>query len=261
MRARRPPRSRLLIPALVACFYAGIAVGWLLRALPAPTPASRVVDGQQDEIRLTADPTSEIRLKPDPTSAGSRSAGATASGPPSETRLKPDLTSERSTPETGEASSELTIHADPVAELRHRHLRLPIDRAKVDAMEGQFADRRAGGTRGHEAVDILADRNTPIRAVEDGEIAKLFLSKAGGITIYQFDPTGRFCYYYAHLESYANGLKEGQHVSAGDTIGYVGTSGNAPKNTPHLHFAIFELTPELHWWQGRPVDPFLVFRR
>lgn len=245
MRARRPPRSRLLIPALVACFYAGIAVGWLLRALPAPVPASRVVDGQlEEEIRLkpiptSGNPTSEIRPQPEPTPENSTS----------EIRLKPDPT------------SDLSIRADPVAELRHHHLHLPIDHAKVDAMEGQFADRRAGGTRGHEAVDILADRNTRVRAVEDGVIARLFFSKAGGITIYQFDPTGRFCYYYAHLEDYANGLKESQHVSGGETIGYVGTSGNASKNTPHLHFAIFELTPERHWWQGRPVDPFLVFRK
>ncbi len=125
-------------------------------------------------------------------------------------------------------------------------------------MKDQFTDRRGGGTRGHEAVDILADRNTPIRAIEDGTVAKLFVSKAGGLTIYQFDPTGRFAYYYAHLENYARGIEEGQHVSGGETIGYVGTSGNAPKNTPHLHFAIFELTPEHHWWQGRP---YLVFHK
>ncbi len=79
-------------------------------------------------------------------------------------------------------------------------------------MEGGFEERRDGGGRGHEAVDILAPRNTPVRAVDDGTIAKLFNSKAGGITLYQFDPTGRFCYYYAHLERYADGVKEGQRV-------------------------------------------------
>jgi murein DD-endopeptidase MepM/ murein hydrolase activator NlpD len=97
--------------------------------------------------------------------------------------------------------------------------------------------------------------------VENGTIAKLFTSVAGGTTIYQFDPTGRFCYYYAHLQAYAPGLHDGQSVSAGDVIGYVGTTGNAPANTPHLHFAIFEVTVPGQWWNGRPIDPYLVFKR
>src|SRR5262249_26800341 len=103
--------------------------------------------------------------------------------------------------------------------------------------------------------------DTPIHAVESGSIAKLFLSKAGGLTIYQFDPTGRFCYYYAHLQRYAEDLADGQDVAAGQVIGYVGTSGNAPPNTPHLHFAIFELTTARQWWKGRALDPYDVFSR
>ena len=127
-------------------------------------------------------------------------------------------------------------------------------------LKGHFAQRRDRGSRGHEAVDILAPRHTPIRAVEDGTIARLFFSKAGGTTLYQFDPERRFVYYYAHLERYAPGIKEGMQVSKGDIIGYVGTSGNAPPNTPHLHFAIFQLTDEKRWWDGKPIDPYLVFQ-
>ena len=107
---------------------------------------------------------------------------------------------------------------------------------------------------------MLAPRNTPVHAVENGTIAKLFTSKAGGLTIYQFDPDRRLCYYYAHLERYADGLNDGQTVSQGDVIGYVGTTGNAPANTPHLHFAVFELNADQHWWQGRPIDPYQVFK-
>ena len=114
--------------------------------------------------------------------------------------------------------------------------------------------------RVHEAVDILAPRHTPVQAVDDGTIAKLFPSKAGGNTIYQFDPNGRLCYYYAHLERYADGLHEGQAVSRGQVIGYVGTSGNAPPDTPHLHFAVNQLNADRHWWQGRALDPYEVFR-
>jgi murein DD-endopeptidase MepM/ murein hydrolase activator NlpD len=137
-------------------------------------------------------------------------------------------------------------------------LRMPIDHMDVETMKGGFQERR--GSRPHEATDLLAPRNTPVHAVERGTIAKLFVSKAGGLTIYQFDPGGQLCYYYAHLERYADGLREGQAVSAGDVIGYVGTSGNAPPNTPHLHFAVFELNGDREWWKGRAVDPYPLFK-
>lgn len=151
--------------------------------------------------------------------------------------------------------------AEAVAILRARQLRLPVDGIRVERLKGQFDDPRAGGTRGHEAVDILAPKGTAIRAVEDGTIEKLFTSKAGGLTIYQFDPSGRFCYYYAHLDRYAPGLREKQAVHRGDLIGTVGTTGNAPPDTPHLHFAIVRLHADRHWWEGSPIDPYLVFAR
>jgi peptidoglycan LD-endopeptidase LytH len=88
-------------------------------------------------------------------------------------------------------------------------------------------------------------------------IVKLFNSKGGGgISIYQFDPTGTYCYYYAHLDRYADGLKEGQHVRRGDVIGYVGSTGNASPTAPHLHFSIFRLGPERQWWKGEPINPY-----
>ena len=121
-------------------------------------------------------------------------------------------------------------------------------------------DEQRGSTHHHEAIDILAPRNTPVFAVEDGTIARLFESKAGGTTVYQFDPTTNYVYYYAHLERYAGGLREGQHVQRGQVLGYVGTSGNAPKDTPHLHFAIFRLTEEKQWWRGTPIDPYAVLK-
>jgi len=88
----------------------------------------------------------------------------------------------------------------------------------------------------------------------------LFTSKAGGLTVYQFDPSSTYAYYYAHLERYASGLTDGDHVRRGQLLGYVGTSGNAPPDTPHLHFAIFKLTDKKRWWEGSPIDPFAVLR-
>jgi murein DD-endopeptidase MepM/ murein hydrolase activator NlpD len=146
---------------------------------------------------------------------------------------------------------------DAVQDLRRRRLDVPIGTIERAALRGSFDEARDGSRR-HEAMDLLAPRHTPVVAVEAGIIARLFTSKAGGITVYQFDPTTTYAYYYAHLERYAPGLEEGATVSRGQVLGYVGTSGNAPKDTPHLHFAIFVLDDDKRWWQGTPIDPFLV---
>ena len=117
---------------------------------------------------------------------------------------------------------------------------------------------QARGTGRHEAIDIMEQRGTPVRAVVDGTIAKLFLSKPGGNTIYLFDRAQTFCYYYAHLDRYAEGLREGQQVKSGEVLGYVGSTGDANPDAPHLHFSIFALGPEKHWWQGTAIDPYPV---
>lgn len=144
-------------------------------------------------------------------------------------------------------------------DLRRRGLLVPVAGVPSEELRDSFAEAR--GSRRHEALDIAAPRGTPVMAVDDGVIARLFESALGGLTVYQFDPNETWAYYYAHLESYARGLDEGDRVARGEVIGYVGTSGNAPAHAPHLHFAIFRLTPEKRWWEGDPVNPFPVFRR
>jgi murein DD-endopeptidase MepM/ murein hydrolase activator NlpD len=162
-------------------------------------------------------------------------------------------------PEPPRTEDVPAISANPIEDLRQRNLLLPVLGIKKEDLRSNF-DQMRGASRRHEAIDILAPRNTPIFAVEDGEIAKLFFSAGGGITIYQFDPSETYVYYYAHLEKYAPGLEEGDDVKRGDIIGYVGTTGNAPRNTPHLHFAIFKMTDDKRWWQGAPIDPYSVLR-
>jgi murein DD-endopeptidase MepM/ murein hydrolase activator NlpD len=108
----------------------------------------------------------------------------------------------------------------------------------------------------HEAIDIMEPRGTRVHAVVSGTIRKLFLSKPGGSTIYQFDEPGVYCYYYAHLDGYVKGLREGMRVERGDVIGFVGSTGNANERAPHLHFEIHELGPEKLWWQGKAVNPY-----
>lgn len=142
------------------------------------------------------------------------------------------------------------------AALASRSLGLPIAGLKASDIQDTFAQPRGGGERRHEATDILAPRGTPVVAVDTGIIAKMFTSVPGGLTVYQFNLAQTHAYYYAHLDKYANGLRESVLVKKGDVIGYVGTTGNADPNTPHLHFAIFELGPEKHWWQGKPLNPY-----
>ena len=147
-----------------------------------------------------------------------------------------------------------------IADLRSRRLTLPVDGVAVERLIDSFDDPRGAGTRMHRAVDILAPRGTAVRAVEPGTIARLDVSAAGGISIYQFDRDERYCYYYAHLDRYALGLREGAVVGRGEVIGYVGTTGNAPRTTPHLHFAIYRLSSAKQWSAGTALNPYPVFR-
>jgi murein DD-endopeptidase MepM/ murein hydrolase activator NlpD len=149
-------------------------------------------------------------------------------------------------------------NADAIEVLRGRDLEMPVDGIDGDDLRDTFADAR--GSRAHEALDIMAPRHTPVHAVDNGRIQKLFTSKAGGFTIYQFDRSETFSYYYAHLDRYAEGLREGQSVHRGDVIAYVGSTGNASPDAPHLHFAIFRLTPERQWWKGEPINPYPILR-
>jgi murein DD-endopeptidase MepM/ murein hydrolase activator NlpD len=138
--------------------------------------------------------------------------------------------------------------------LEGRTLKMPVAGARTMDLRDNFEEPR--GSRVHQAIDILAPRGTPVVAADEGKIAKLFTSKQGGLTVYQFDRDDTHAYYYAHLDRYADGLKEGAYLRPGDPVGYVGTTGNAPPDTPHLHFAIFELGPEKRWWEGKPVNPY-----
>ena len=151
-----------------------------------------------------------------------------------------------------------TDEAD-IARLRLRALVIPVLSVKAAELRDTYSQARGGGMRAHEALDIPASCGTPVVAVEDGRIVKLFLSKPGGRTIYYFDNASEFAYYYAHLDSYAEGLREGMHVRKGQVIGYVGTTGNAAPEAPHLHFAIFRLGAERKWWRGTPINPFGVW--
>jgi len=133
---------------------------------------------------------------------------------------------------------------------------IPVCGVRAIHLKSTFNEGRVGHI--HHAIDILAPRGTPVIAAVDGSVRKLFFSRAGGITLYEFDAAGTTSYYYAHLDAYAAGIHEGMPLHRGELIGYVGTTGNAPPGTPHLHFAIETLPPTKEWWKGTPVDPYPI---
>jgi murein DD-endopeptidase MepM/ murein hydrolase activator NlpD len=150
--------------------------------------------------------------------------------------------------------------ARPPADLLQRDLLVPVQGVPRTKLTDTFDDARGQG-RVHDAIDIMADRNTPVLAIESGRVVKLFTSKLGGVTIYEFDPTETYCYYYAHLDHYAPGLKEGDQVARGQVIAYVGSTGDASPDAPHLHFEISRLHPDKKWWQGDPINPYPILRQ
>jgi murein DD-endopeptidase MepM/ murein hydrolase activator NlpD len=153
-----------------------------------------------------------------------------------------------------------TATAAELATLRGR-LVVPVRGVAASALRDDFDQARGAGTRRHEALDIVAPRGTPVVAATDGRVVKLFDSEAGGLTIYQADAGNRFVLLYGHLDRYEAGLKEGAAVRQGQVIGYVGSTGNASLDTPHLHFAVARSGDAARWWgSGTPVNPYPLLK-
>ena len=140
-----------------------------------------------------------------------------------------------------------------LAELREE-LMIPVPGVTPEELVDSYNDARSGG-RAHRALDIRAPRWTPVLSAADGRVLKLHTSKAGGLMVYATERTERFVLMYGHLQQYAEHLAEGAGLKRGDTLGFVGTTGNAPPDVPHLHFAIAHTADVTQWWTGAPVDP------
>ena len=136
---------------------------------------------------------------------------------------------------------------------------LPVAGVTPDRLIDTFNQARDGGSRVHEAIDIIAPLGTPIVAAVGGTVEKLFTSNAGGLTVYVRSPDKRTITYYAHLDAYAPGLAEKQQLRRGQPIGTVGISGNADPAVPHLHFAIMQTRPDAGWWEpASAINPYPV---
>ena len=204
------------------------------------------------------------RFTPGPVAAPSPVAGVLlAGGPEGES---PMLTSAAATPVPEKRPALATAVMAPSARmaaaierLREKELAIPVAGVSPSKIEDSFTAGR-DGDRQHNAVDILAPRNTPVVAADDGVILRMSTSPLGGITIYAADRDHEFVYYYAHLDHYRDGLAAGGKVQKGDTLGFVGTTGNAPKDVPHLHFQIMLWPADGKFWNGDPVNPHPVLR-
>lgn len=232
------PTARLKRTALAVCVLLAVAAGVMLGTRK-EEPATQVVPPAIAPASQMLAPAVPEADKPIPVVQALGSAAPLPTQPPSPAPVPTD-------------------DAD-IPQLRQRALALPVQGVTPAQLIDTYTQSRAAGAP-HEAIDIMSARGTPVLAVEDGKVAKLFLSKPGGITIYQFDPGSQYAYYYAHLDRYADGLAEGAPLRKGQVIGYVGSTGNASPDAPHLHFAIFKLGPERQWWRGVPLNPYLVWR-
>jgi murein DD-endopeptidase MepM/ murein hydrolase activator NlpD len=237
---RRRPDFKYLVASGLLGFVLGAFVVASLGNLSGPQAKDAVATAVRTSTALT------------PLAEPSKLPAATAIDEP------PNAVVEVPAPTSGR-DGVIPASAPEAVELTARKLTIPVAGVPAGKLVRSYSDTRSG-KRQHEAIDILAPRNTPVVAVEDGTVAKLFESKAGGLTIYQFDPGQQYSYYYAHLDRYADGLKEGDRIRRGQVLGYVGTSGNAPKDTPHLHFAVYRLSTDKRWWEGTPIDPYDILR-
>ncbi|XHH28981.1 M23 family metallopeptidase [Xanthomonas euroxanthea] len=191
--------------------------------------------------------------------AQTASTGLAASSATAPAAATPDVATSPSTGTAGAADAPAVAASasSPDAASAGSGLLIPVQGISSGQLQNTFTDARSEG-RVHDAIDILAPTGTPVIAAADGTVEKLFNSERGGLTIYQFDPAGTYCYYYAHLERYADGLAEKQSIKRGQIIGYVGSTGNADPAAPHLHFEIHRLGPEKQWWKGEVLNPYPV---
>ena len=153
-----------------------------------------------------------------------------------------------------------SLDAADIEYLDRNPLMVPVDGIRPDQIRDSFNEPR-DGQRVHLATDILAPRGTPVLSVGRGRVFRMSQNALGGITVYTLDESGKFVFYYAHLERYSDAVTVGLELKAGDVLGYVGTSGNAPPDTPHLHFQAMKIrTGNKPWWSGTPVDVRPFFR-
>ncbi len=131
-------------------------------------------------------------------------------------------------------------------------LAFPVEGHGESDIHSFFGAAREGGRRLHHGVDIFAPRGTPVVAAAAGTVSRVQVTNLGGKVVWVRDPVRNANLYFAHLDSQA--VRPDQQVAVGDTLGFVGNTGNARTTPPHLHFGMYR--------RGEgPVDPAPFLRR
>lgn len=252
-RQRPSPRLGCVGAGVALGLVVGVILGWALRPIVEPLLDPTLLPWRQT---TAVDPAPPPPDDPSTTSSRAPSTPRPPAGSEETVLDGPEPALGAAPPQAPlEASASPFVPAPPGL-LAGKRLVFPVPAVRTQTLDDSFADPR--GTRQHEGIDIMAPRHSPVVAVDAGRIVKLFDSKPGGLTVYHFDPSDTYAYYYAHLQGYAPGLAQGDRVVAGQLLGYVGTTGNAASDAPHLHFAIYRLGAEKRWWEGVPLNPYDV---
>lgn len=242
------PRTRVLLIAALL-FGAVAALVWYLSYHYWSQPATPLRPPAQDAERL-------------PTPAASPSANASPTPTPEVSPTPTPSPSPSPTPETSPGASPQAqgLSGDSGSALASMRLLIPVEGVRPEQLQDTFKAARSEG-RVHDAIDILAPRGAPVLAATDGRVAKLFNSAKGGITFYQLAAADEhYVLYYAHLERYADGLAEGHVARRGETVGYVGDTGNVAPGNTHLHFQIYRVADPKHFWTGENINPYPLLR-
>ena len=190
-----------------------------------------------------------------------KSDTAAAAAPAAALTKLPLATVARAEPSGAAVAIAVVPAVDAMAVAHLRSLLFPVGGVNSMKLDDSFDAPRDGGARKHNAIDIMAPRGTPILAVSDGRILRLAKSAKGGLSLYASDLEDRFVYYYAHLDRYHSRVYSGKPLLRGDTLGFVGTTGNAPKNLPHLHFQVMHMPADHKFWVGSPINPYPLLRQ
>lgn len=238
----RRPRPRIILGFLTVVIIIVALVAWL---------SGKTRDGKRHILTWSS---SHPSASEQPT-AGSGGQPQTSSGsiPPTET---PSPITNEIAPSTNSTPSQTV----PGTEAPGATLIVPVAGVRPDQLRDTFSDARSEG-QVHDAIDIAAPRGTPVLAVADGTILKLFQSERGGTTIYQLSTDSKLVYYYAHLDRYAEGLAVGHFAKQGETIAYVGETGNAGAGNYHLHFSISRISNPKRYWEGMNINPYPLLRK
>lgn len=253
--ARQIARQRALIVILFLVVIALIAaLVWALNSRYGATPVTPITQ-PPPTVEPTATPTPSPSLSPSPSASPTLEASPGAS--PS---ISPGVSPSPNAGALPGASpspqaTQTPAPSPPPNTNSNTQLLIPVAGVRAEQLRDTYADARSEG-RVHNAIDIMAAKGTPVLAATDGTVAKLLLNDKGGMTIYVRGTDNRTIYYYAHLSAYADGLAENKFVRRGETIAYVGDTGNAGAGNFHLHFEISIVDDPKHWSGGQSVNPY-----